>query len=152
MGFGLMVSDLAISQNLLEKLTGSWEGKGTLLGVKADLTMNWDKILDDQFMQLTFTSKRIINEEEVLFHATATYKPDGENWQGTWFDSRGVSFEVDGTVDENSLSVEWGSRDMEQGRTVYELTNENEMTVTDYINQNRTFSKFGEAKYHRVNQ
>ncbi len=141
---------MIFSQNLAEKLEGSWEGKGTLMGAEADFKLNWDKILNDEFLQLTFTSRRLINDEEILFHATATYHPDSENWHGTWFDSRGISFQVNGTVDENALSVEWGSPDIEQGRTVYELTAENEMTVTDYVKQNGSLSKFGEAVYHKV--
>ena len=138
------------SQNLSDKFEGSWEGSGTLMGSETDFKMNWDKILDGQFIRLTFTSKRTANEEEILFHASATYRPNDENWQGTWFDSRGISFDVTGTVEEYALSVEWGSPDIEQGCTVYEMTGENEMTVTDYVNQNGTYSKFGEAVYQKV--
>lgn len=146
----LMIPGLIYSQSLPEKLQGSWEGKGTLMGSEADFRMNWDMILNDQFLQLTFTSKRLSGDQEILFHAKAIYKPEDESWNGTWFDSRGISFEVNGTVEENKLSVEWGSPDIEQGRTVYELTNEHELTVTDFINQDGTYSKFGESVYHRV--
>lgn len=146
----LMIPGMIHSQNLSEKLEGSWEGKGSLMGSEADFKMNWDRILDDQFIQLTFTSKRIIDEAEVFFHATATYRLDDNKWEGTWFDSRGVSFCVVGTAEDSTLTVEWGSPDIEQGRTVYTITGENEMAVTDYVNQNGTYSKFGEALYQKV--
>lgn len=138
------------SQNLSDKFEGSWEGKGTLMGAETSFKMNWDKVLNDQFMKLTFTSHRVSGEEAILFHATAMYKLDEEHWAGTWFDSRGISFGVDGTESKNTLTVEWGSPDIEQGRTVYSITDENEITVTDYVNRNGSYSKFGEAVYQRV--
>lgn len=147
--FCLLISPNVNSQTLSDRFEGSWEGKGTLMGSEAHFKMNWNNVLDDQFLKLEFTSKGTSNGEEILFHAMAMYQPD-ENWKGTWFDSRGIRFDVNGTAEENTLTVEWGSPEIEQGRTVYSIRGENEMTVTDYINQNGTYSKFGEAVYHRI--
>lgn len=55
------------SQNLPDVFEGSWEGKGRLMGAKTDFKMNWDKVLNDQFMKLTFTSHRMSGEEAILF-------------------------------------------------------------------------------------
>ena len=68
---------------------------------------------------------------------------------GTWFDSRGVSFPLKGSFTDTELLIEWGSPDIETGRTVYTLSVSGDLVVTDYVNSNGREIRFGEAIYSR---
>ena len=141
-------------QTLADQFEGHWQGEGTLMGSEATFDMSWQREMAGQFLKLTFQNKRTPKDgESIVFNATAMYRPMDNIWEGTWFDSRGVSFSVRGTVEVNKLTVEWGNPDIEQGKTVYILKEDkNSMKVTDYILQNGNYTKFGEAEYKKVVQ
>ena len=47
------------NQELLQNITkNSWEGKGTSMGAAATFQMNWELVLDTQFLRLDFSSTR----------------------------------------------------------------------------------------------
>lgn len=137
--------------SLSDKFAGDWQGSGTLMGSEADFEMRWEKELNGQFLQLTFQNKRMAaGGRSMIFNAIAIYRPIDQEWTGTWFDVRGVSFPVNGTVKDNVLTVEWGKESFERGRTIYTLVSSDSMYVADYVLQEGTYNQFGEAGYKRI--
>lgn len=122
------------------------------MGAPAQFEMQWEKVLGGRFLKLTFQSRRTPEGgSTTTFEAIAFYSLAGDStWPGTWFDSRGISFPVEGKVSGTTLTVEWGTPEIEQGRTVYALEDEIRMLVTDYVLREGTYAKFGEARYRKV--
>lgn len=132
--------------------TDSWTGSGTLLGSEAEFNMKWTWELNDNFLKLEFQNKRTSGSgQELVLQSHAYYQPKNDSlFAGTWFDSRGVSFPVKGTLSDSTFTVNWGSPETEQGRTVYALVSQEEATVTDYVLQGENYVKFGEASYQKT--
>jgi hypothetical protein len=102
----------ARGQAIVDKLVSKpWEGSGVLMGSPADFKMNWEWTLNKQFLRLTFQNKRKAeNGNEQIFMAEAFYKPVNDSLvKGSWFDSRGLSFPLSGTIEDRKLTVLWGS-------------------------------------------
>lgn len=145
-----MLSEAAFCQSFWESATdGSWRGTGTLMNSEADFKMNWKRVLDDHFLKLEFQNRRISNTgKELILKSHAYYHQKNDSlYEGTWFDSRGISFPVSGILKEATLTVTWGSPGIEQGKTIYTLVSKKEMNVTDYVLQEENYLKFGEAAY-----
>ncbi|MEQ8526013.1 hypothetical protein [Gracilimonas sp.] len=145
-----MSQDVTAQQNLEQHFIGSWQGTGHLMGSEATFDMRWQKKLGGQFLKLTFQNSRTPeNSSPVIFNAIAMYRPGAKEWTGTWFDVRGISFPLKGHVEDKTLTVDWGSSDTEQGRTVYALQNDGSMIVTDFILQQGSYTEFGKATYSK---
>lgn len=145
-------AETAYSQSFWESVAnGSWEGSGTLLGSEAEFNMNWNWVLADQFLKLEFQNKRISDSgEELILKSHAYYQPKSDSlYEGTWFDSRGVTFPVRGILKDSSFTVNWGSPETEQGKTIYTLVSDTELEVTDYFLRETTYVKFGETVYKK---
>ena len=122
--------------------SGSWKGVGTLMGSETEFEMTWKWVLGDQFLKLEFDNGRI--------SSNAYYQPQSDSlFEGTWFDSRGITFPVKGTLKDSTFTVLWGSLETEQGKTVYMLVSNTEMRVEDYFLRDEKYVKFGEAKYQK---
>lgn len=140
------------SQTLLQKLSSSdWSGTGTLMGSETTSNMRWQWRLDNSFINLEFQNKRkLANGDDVVFKATAYYKHTRDSTvEGYWFDSRGISFPLKGSISDNTLIINWGSPETEQGMTTYKLTEDSRIHVIDYISQNNQRIQFGEAFYEK---
>ncbi|MCG8604682.1 hypothetical protein MJD09_06750 [bacterium] len=73
----------------LNKLLGTWTGKGELLGTDSRFKMTWKWVLDGKFARLTFQNK--------FLKAQAFYQTEGnDEYKGTWFDSRGQGLASEG--------------------------------------------------------
>ncbi|MAL17541.1 MAG: hypothetical protein CL670_14875 [Balneola sp.] len=145
-----MNHDVTAQKNLSQHFIGSWQGTGNLMGSEATFDMRWEKELGGQFLKLTFQNSRTPeNSSPVTFNAIAMYRPGEKGWTGTWFDVRGISFPLKGQVEGNTLSVDWGRSDTEQGRTVYALQNDGSMIVTDFIQQQGIYTQFAKATYNK---
>jgi hypothetical protein len=129
----------------------NWNGDGMLMGKEATFTMDWQHVLNDQFVKLEFQNKRKSgNNEDIIFSATAFYKIVNDSTVvGNWFDNRGISFPLTGTIHENELIILWGNAETEMGKTIYRCTSNNEITVEDFILRNEKYIKFGYATYNR---
>ncbi len=127
----------------------NWNGIGMLMGKNATFTMNWQNVLNNQFIKLEFESKRKTGDSKaIIFKATAFYRIVNDTTViGNWFDSRGVSFPLKGSVKANELIIFWGSEETEMGKTIYSNSNNNEITVEDFIKIKGTYTKFGYAIY-----
>ena len=128
----------------------NWNGTGMLMGKKATFTMDWQRVLDNQFIKLEFQNKRKSeNNEDIVFKAIAFYKIVNDTTLiGNWFDNRGISFPLKGHVKENELTIHWGNDETEMGKTIYQYTNNTIITVEDFIMNNGKYYKFGNATYN----
>lgn len=152
--FLVFTSILLNAQNnestILEVLTNTkWEGTGMLMGKKATFAMDWQSVLNNQFIKLDFQNKRKSSDsKDIIFKATAFYKiVDGTKIIGNWFDNRGVTLPLKGSVNNNSLIIFWGNDESEKGKTIYSHTDNNEIYVEDFIFNNGEYIKFGYATY-----
>lgn len=130
-----------------------WNGLGVLMGKKATYSMNWQSVLNNQFIKLEFQNKRESeNNEAIVFNATAFYKIVNDTIvTGNWFDNRGMSLPLKGHVKENELTILWGNDETERGKTIYHYTSNNTITVEDFIMNNGEYYKFGNATYNTTN-
>lgn len=147
-----LCNQIVFSQHFWDVITtGPWKGSGTLLGSEAEFMMNWQSVLENQFLKLEFQNKRTSdNGDELILTSHAYYQIKSDSlFKGTWFDSRGITFPVRGILKDSTFTVNWGSPETEQGKTIYTLTSEAEVTVTDFFLKETTYVKFGEAIYQQ---
>ena len=158
--FGLIVTVLVLSENvtaqeaLFERFLGSWSGAGQLFGAEARFEMNWERVLDNKFVRLTFrNSFKDSGGGERSLNAQAFYKATSEGrFRGTWFDSRGMILPLKSTFEDSVLTTLWGAPESEEGRTVYRLHADDRIEVDDYINKDGKWQRFGHAVYHRASR
>ncbi len=121
------------SATVFTRLAGSWQGTGTTSGMASVQRLQWEPVLDAAFVRLTLENRMTMKDgKEWRFQAQAFYKvsPDGRI-AGTWFDSRGLSFPLAGSVDDAGvLTIDWGSDDTERGRSRYRIA-DGVLEVTD---------------------
>ncbi len=136
----------AVKGQLPEPFIGQWTGTGTLYNQDASFSMKWEKVLNNEFVRLTFGNR--LDNGSFSMQATGMYRIESDGTvKGSWFDSRGVHFPLNGKTEGSRLTVHWGTEDFEQGKTVYILTGPEAITVTDYVMKNGNYTKFGEATY-----
>lgn len=140
----------AFSQTFFDTaIKKKWKGEGILFGTEAKFEMNWEQVLGGQFYQLTFQNERIEESDKFIFNAIGFYKLTGStSFEGTWFDSRGISFPLKGLVADNQLVVDWGTPDTEVGKSIYTINPDGTISVEDYIQQDEKSTNFAKAKYH----
>ena len=132
-----------ISQN-------KWSGSGELLESAASFQMEWQPVLDGKFYELSFQNQRD-ESKEFIFKAKGIYRArKAGTVTGTWFDSRGYSFPLEGNFTENELTVQWGSPEIEEGKTVYSINKDGTVFVIDYILRDGKLVQFGNARYNKL--
>ncbi|SNY99933.1 hypothetical protein [Flagellimonas pacifica] len=127
-----------------------WTGNGILMGKDATFIMNWERLWEGKFIKLQFqNNQKLEDNNEIIFMATAYYQIVNEmDVRGHWFDSRGISFPLRGTIDKNTMTILWGNEDTEQGKTVYHHQRDSDnVTVEDFILNKGEYFKFGSATY-----
>jgi len=136
---------------ILTELTNKiWTGSGVLMGQEATFRMDWQRVLDNSFIKLEFQNERESKDNEtVVFKATAFYKIINDaTVVGHWFDNRGVTFPLTGSIRANELTIIWGDDETEKGKTVYYLEKDNAaIRVEDFVMTNDKYLKFGSATY-----
>jgi len=155
--FGVCVSalvlTLASSEALLDRFTGDWKGEGRVLGMESRLTMRWEPVLDGRFVKLSFRNEmRNASAETQVFEGHAYYKPDGiGHYRGTWFDSSGALRPIEASAEGDALTSDWGTAETERGRTVYRLTDDGGMEVTDFVHtKDGPLRPFGQSRFKRA--
>ena len=129
-------------------IENNWIGTGVLMGNEATFTMDWHRVLGNKFIKLEFQNKRKSeNNESIVFNATGYYKIVNDTILGTWFDNRGMTFPLKGSLEENNLTIVWGTDDTEMGKTIYQYINDNKISVQDFVMNNGNYFKFGSATY-----
>ena len=147
---GLFLMEPALGQRKpIDRLRGTWTGKGRLFGAEATFSMVWRTVLEGKFMRLIFENRvPVAGGGDRVLKAQAFYRTleDG-SIEGTWFDSRGQVLPLKGSFEENKFTVLWGSAETEQGRTVYEKLDRKNLMVSDYVLKDGEWEKFGSAHY-----
>ncbi len=134
-------------QDFVKKLLGVWKGTGTLMKNSAHFSMQWEQVLNDKFLKLTFQNRfEDKNGKEWIMNANGYY--DLTKGKGYWFDSRGMMLPLKVTFEKNALIVIWGDDKTEQGKTVYTL-NDDGFGVQDFIYRNGEYYMFGQASYDK---
>lgn len=125
-------ADEAAAAEFLGRLAGGWQGTGEVRAMAADMRMDWEPVLEGQFHRLSMENRMKGSDGQSWhFKALAFYRvgKDG-SISGTWFDSRGISLPLTGQVEGDAMTIDWGTPDIERGRSTYRLTAE-ALEVTD---------------------
>lgn len=136
---------------IFEKLEGNWRGAGKVNGMDSTLTMKWERALGDRFWRLSFRNEMKGPQGVIPFEGAAMYEQNAKGAiTGSWFDSRGVKFGINGKTTIDSLIADWSSAETEQGRTVYKLTGADTMEVVDSVKgKDGTYKEFGRSQFTR---
>ena len=139
------------AQSFFENISQhKWKGSGELLKSTASFQMDWQPILDGKFYELSFQNQRD-ESKEFIFKSKGIYRPGGNGtFTGTWFDSRGYSFPLEGKFTGNELSVFWGNPETEEGKTIYSIKEGGTVSVMDYILKDGNLIPFGKALYNKL--
>ena len=140
--------DLYTYQNI-EWLLGEWDGNGQLFGNEASFEMIWRRVLNDQFLELTFQNKYMTKQGgSRTMNARAFYKHENDSINGHWFDTRGVMLLLKGNVVADTVTILWGSDNTEQGKTIYQKV-DGEIRTIDFYLKERVYHQFGNATYKK---
>jgi hypothetical protein len=138
----------------LDRLQGAWQGDGKAFGLPAHLQMKWEWVLGKKFLRLSLKTRTrgSTGQEQTVFEGHAYYRSAGEGkYEGEWFDSRGESFSIKGTVDGESLTALWGAPGKEQGKSVYKFVESDRLEVVDSVRQqDGTWKEFGRFNLSRL--
>lgn len=140
------------NESIFRRLAGSWKGEGKALGMPATMQMSWDWVLGEKFLRLSLKNEMKGPDGQVrLFEGHAYYQPSEAKCEGTWFDSRGVSFPIKCSVEGQTLTAIWGTPETEQGKSVYALQAGGKLEVVDSVMQkDGTWREFGRFVTSRV--
>ncbi len=135
----------------LKPFEGAWKGEGKLFGSPATFQLSFSFELNDNFLQLKFRNAYTAQNDSYAMDALAMYKMESDSTlTGKWFDSRGMMLDLTSTLKNNILTSLW-SNDREQGQTVYQMINQNQLLVKDYVYRSNEWVLFGEANYRKEN-
>lgn len=146
----LLMAQFVSAQDFFKNISQhKWIGSGKLLGSTASFQMDWEPILDGKFYKLSFQNQRE-ESKEFIFKSMGVYQPKNDGtFTGTWFDSRGYSFPLEGHFTENELTVHWGNPETEEGKTIYSIGKDSMISVIDYVLKEGKLVPFGNAIYNR---
>lgn len=147
----LLVCHLSFAQTsseYLAKLEGNWTGVGKAFNMPATISMSWERTLNNQFYQLRYRMDMKAPDGTIqTFEGTAFYKIISEKeLVATWFDSGGETHPIKASIDATSLTAIWGTPETKLGTTIYQLTSEETIEITDFIQ-----NKKGEWKQFNKN-
>jgi hypothetical protein len=135
----------------LGRLAGAWQGTGEVRKMAADMRMTWEPVLDGRFHQLSMENQMTGKDgQSWLFKAQAYYRvlEDG-TITGTWFDSRGISLPLAGRVEGDAMTIDWGTPEIERGRTTYRLAGDGLEVTDEVLGKDGTLAVFGRTRLAR---
>ena len=149
---GAVAAEESPGTRALTALVGDWQGEGTTSDMPSKQRLHWESILDGKFVRLTLDNRMTTPDgKEWHFQAQAFYRvqPDG-SITGTWFDSRGLTFPLNGRADDSGvLTIDWGSDDTERGLSRYRIA-DGKLEVTDEVqDKDGTIRVFGRSTLER---
>jgi hypothetical protein len=149
---GPALAEESASARALNALVGDWQGTGTTSDMPSKQRLHWETVLGGKFVRLTLDNRmQTPDGKEWQFQAQALYRvlPDG-TIAGTWFDSRGYTFPLNGRADDSGvLTIDWGSDDTERGLSRYRIR-DGRLEVTDEVqDKDGTIRVFGRSTLER---
>ena len=135
---------------VFERLAGSWEGSGELMGRTARFTMAWE-VAPGGFVRLRFTNAFMGEGGQLqpVLRAEATYRVTGDAALGVWVDDRPQRITLEAELTDSSITTEWSAA-TERGRTEYVVRSASEVVVRDFVYVDGVARPFGEAVYRRA--
>ena len=135
----------------LGRLAGAWQGAGEVRQMAADMRMHWEPVLDGQFHRLSMENRMTgRNGESWHFKAQAYYRVGKDGTiAGNWFDSRGISLPLAGRVEDDAMVIDWGTPDIERGRTTYRLTADALVVTDEAYGKDGGLAVFGRTRLTR---
>lgn len=129
---------------------GEWTGTGTAFGKPAAATLTIGPAPGGDATALTYRLS-IEGTPPVTYSAEATYRVDGKGRvSGNWTDSYGRTRAIGGRVTVQLWSNNWGSADVEIGRSTYRLEGPDLLTVSDSVLQDDgSWRTFATLQYRR---
>lgn len=132
---------------------GSWKGASESFGMPSVVTMIWDQTLQNRFSRITYRID-MRNEQQriVTFEGKGFYKQQKDgSYSGTWFDSNGEIHPIVATLDSNTLTSIWGTKETKLGKTMYRLTNKHTVEIVDWImKKDGTWKEFNRASVYKM--
>ena len=138
---------------LFAALTGHWQGTGEVRGMPSKQEMRWEPVLDGQFLRLSFDNRMTAPDgKEWRFQAQSYYRVQADGAiAGTWFDSRGVSFPLVGTVEPGgALTILWGTAETERGRSSYRISDAGLEVIDEVQGPDGAWRTFGRTTLTRL--
>ena len=112
--------------------------------------MSWTATLNSRFFRLDYQISMKDGEGSgTTFAGVAYYKQD--ETEGFWVDNSGDIHPITAETDSNKLVAHWGKKGGKQGRTRYELSPLNTITVTDWILTDGDWKQFNSNEFRREN-
>jgi hypothetical protein len=133
-------------------LAGRWEGVGETRGMPAALTLHWEPVLDGRFTQLALDNRMTTADGGSWhFQARSYYRVQADGAiAGHWFDSRGMSFPITGSVDAGgAMTILWGTPDTELGRSSYRVVGDQLEVIDEVLTRDGTWRVFGRHRLTR---
>ena len=132
---------------LLNRLAGTWNGTGTVLGQPSKVSMSWSWELNGQFLKLSFRNEM----PRQTFEGQAYYRPsEVDRYRGMWFDNSGMFRPLDARRDGDALVSKWGTPDTEEGETTYRLLSDTRMDIIDRVkSRDGMWREFGRTTVER---
>jgi len=145
-------ADESRTRGFFAALAGEWQGQGETLGMASVQQARWEPALGAAFFRFVFDNRMTAADgKETRFRAEAFYRvgKDGAV-TGTWLDSRGVTQQIAGGLDESgTLVILWGSDATERGRSSYRLV-EDALEITDeVVGEDGNWRVFGQTRLTR---
>lgn len=132
---------------------GHWNSASESFGMPSVVTMTWDQALHNRFARITY---RIDMKNEkgriVTFEGTAFYKQQKDgSYAGAWFDSNGEIHPIAATLDSNTLTSIWGTKETKLGKTIYRLIDEHTVEIVDWIlKKDGTWKEFNRSIVYKT--
>lgn len=135
MTFSAHAQSSTATSSILTRLEGHWQSTGTSFGNTADITMVWQPILQNAFMQISYTiTMHTPKNGDQVFEGSGLYRQDSvHHYTATWADSQGELHPITAVDDGTMLSSQWGVSGKKLGKTLYRFADDNTVEVVDFI-------------------
>lgn len=143
----------ATSDPTMKLLAGQWQGVGNAFGGQAQISMNWDPAIENQFMRISYRLDiSTWDGHKRVFQAAGFYRPTTENrYQGTWVDTTGAIHPINAVAEKDALIANWGTPDTQEGMTRYEFIDTDTIEITDSVkNKEGKWIQFSKNTVKRI--
>lgn len=142
------------AQSVFEKLRGNWKGTGLVNKMESNLSMKWEVFLGNKFYRLSFKNTMKGSNGDIVFEGMAMYKFTASlETERNWYDSFGFVRPIKAILEKNALTANWGTKETEEGKTVYRLVENDKLEVVDSVKmKDGSWHEFGRSSYLRIKE
>ncbi len=139
------------STDQLQAFQGEWVSSNEAFGAPALSVMQWTPDLGERFLRLNYRIEmQTGGETPAVFEGIAFYKSvSDKELRAFWADNSGDLHPINAEWDGTTLVSHWGVIGKKQGRTRYDLVDDDEMVVTDWIKTEENWRQFNRNIFHR---